>query len=541
MTTGHRAGRRLGRRHDPVDAVVVGVGAAGGVLLRELAHAGWRVVGLEAGPHWSSQRDFVSDELTMRKLAWRERRITTGPDPVELAENVTGRGVGGSTVHYSMYALRMHRSDFTVRSTDGLADDWPLRYEDLTPYYDRVERYLGIAGPVDWPWDPPRGRHPYPPHQLNGVGELMARGCDALGITWRPAPVATLSAPKGDRPPCINRGFCLSGCTTDAKSSTLVTYVPDAMAAGAEIRAESMVSRIDLDSRGRARGVTYLRATGDGYIEERQPADVVIVAGYAIETPRLLLMSATNQHRDGLANSSGRVGTGLMVHSSDIVYGRFPDRVGQHKGPPANTITQDFYETDPDNDYRRGYSIETVGPLPIQFARQAAAALELRGPQLRAFMADYLHYAGLGLVGETLPNRQNTVVLHPTERDRFDLPVPVVSFGWGENDNRLRASGIRRQREILNAAGAEATFAVDDTAHLLGGAPMGSAPDTSVVDADCRAWDVPGLYICDGSVFVTSSAANPSLTIQALAARTAHRLISRAHQQLPWRIPATVR
>jgi choline dehydrogenase-like flavoprotein len=527
-------GNRRGRRHDRVDAVVVGVGAAGGVLLRELAHAGWRVVGLEAGPHWSSRRDFVSDELTMRKLAWRERRITAGTDPIALGGNVTGRGVGGSTVHYSMYALRMHRSDFTVHSTDGVAEDWPLRYEDLEPYYDRVERYLGIAGPRDWPWDPPRGRHPYPPHQLNGVGELMASGCDNLGITWRPAPVATLSAPKGRRPPCINRGFCLSGCTTDAKSSTLVTYVPDAIAAGAEIRADCMVSRIDLDSRGRACGVTYLREAGDGYVEEHQPADVVIVCGYAIETPRLLLMSATDDHRDGLANSSGRLGTGLMVHSADIVYGRFPDRVGQHKGPPASTISQDFYDTDTTNDYVRGYSIETVGPLPIEFARQAAGALNLRGPQIRAFMADYLHYAGLGLVGETLPRRDNTVTLHPHEHDRFDLPVPVVSFSWGENERRLRSAGIRRQSEILDAAGAETTFTVEDTAHLLGGAPMGVSPDTSVVDADCRAWDVPGLYICDGSVFVTSSAANPSLTIQALAARTADRLLTRARQQLPW-------
>lgn len=250
------------------------------------------------------------------------------------------------------------------------------------------------------------------------------------------------------------------------------------------------------------------------------------MAGYSIETPRLLLMSACPTHPDGLANSSGLVGKGLMVHSAHSVFGRFPEPVRQYKAPPPSTITQDFYETDAANDYARGFSIETVGPLPIKFAQNLASSLGLWGAELREAMFDYTPYAGLGLVGETLPADANSVGLHPDERDDLGLAIPVVSFSWGENDKRLFEAGVDKQRQILEAAGAEVTFTADDTAHLMGACRMGDDPASSVVDANCRAWDVANLYVCDGSVFVTSSASNPSLTIQAIAARTADHLVA---------------
>jgi choline dehydrogenase-like flavoprotein len=306
-----------------------------------------------------------------------------------------------------------------------------------------------------------------------------------------------------------------------------VTYVRGAQKVGAEIRPNSMAFRVNTDSSGRARSVSYYRTGDDGRVhEEEQHARLVIVCGYSIETPRLLLMSASPRHPDGLANSSGMVGKGLMVHSSDIVFGRMPEPVSQFKAPPPNTITQDFYETDPANDFVRGYSVQTVGPLPIKFAQNVASALGLWGAPLREFMYDYVHYAGLGLVGETLPEDSNGVSLHPEETDQFGLAIPVVSFGWGENDKKVKRAGVARQRQILEAAGAQATFAASDTAHLMGACRMGSDPQSSVVDRDCSAWDTPGLYVCDGSVFVTSSASNPSLTIQAIAARTADRLVA---------------
>jgi choline dehydrogenase-like flavoprotein len=513
-----------------VDILIVGAGAAGGVLAKKLAEAGFRVVVLEAGPHWVPERDFVSDELGAQKLYWTDPRVTAGRDPIELGANVTGKGVGGSTVHYSMVALRMHASDFRVRTLDGVAEDWPVRYADLEPYYDEVEAELGISGPVRWPWGPERkGPYPYRAHPFNSVAQLFIRGCERLGVGWAPCPIATLSAPKEDRPPCVYRGWCVYGCSTNAKSSTLVTYIPKAIRAGAEVRANCMATRVNLGSDGRARSVVYVHTDEAGrQVEIEQAAEVIILSCYSIETPRLLFNSAQPGHSHGLANASGMVGKGLMVHSAHIVYGRFPELVYSYKGPPTLAITQDFYETGPRNGYVRGYTIEPVGPYPQVFARQAQASLGLWGQELRDFMLDYNHYAGWGLVGECLPDQGNTVTLDPEDKDGYGLPVARVTFAWGENDRRLFLAGIEKERQILEAAGAEVTWKADDTAHLLGACRMGSDPGGSVVDRWCRSWEVPNLFICDGSVFVTSAAVNPSLTIQAIAARTADYIIRQA-------------
>ena len=517
--------------NDPVDIVIVGAGAAGGVLCKKLAEAGFRVVVLEAGPHWVPERDFVSDEKAAHKLYWTDHRVTAGKDPIELGANVTGRGVGGSTVHYSMVALRMHESDFIVRTLDGVAHDWPFRYGELEPYYDEVEKELGISGPVNWPWGPPRKNpYPYREHPFNSVAQLFIRGCERLDIKWAPCPLATISAPKDDRPPCVYRGWCVYGCSTNAKSSTLVTYIPKAVRAGAQIRANCMATRVNLDKAGRARSVSYIRTTEDGsQTEEEQAAELIILSCYSIETPRLLFNSAQTGHPDGLANSSGLVGKGLMVHPAHTVYGRFPQPVYQYKAPPTLAISQHFYETDMANDYVRGFTIEPVGPFPQAFARQAHASLGIWGDELRQFMFDYNHYAGWGLVGECLPDDRNTVTLDPNDKDQYGLPVARVTFSWGENDKKLIEAGITRQREIVEAAGAEVAWVADDTAHLLGACRMGNDRGSSVVDQWCRSWDVPNLFICDGSVFVTSSGVNPSLTIEAVAARTADYITARTH------------
>ncbi len=522
------------KRIEDADVCIIGTGAAGAVLAKKLAEARFKVVALEAGPHWVPERDFVSDEKAASQLYWTDKRVTAGADPIELAGNVTGRGVGGSTVHYTMVALRMHEADFHIRTLDGVGEDWPIDYEQLEPYYDEVEQELGISGPVRWPWGPRRrGPYPYREHPLNSVANLFARGCDQLGVAWAPAPLATISAPKDGRPPCVYRGFCNFGCSTNAKSSSLVTYIPKAIAAGAEIRAGCMAARINLDEQGRARSVSYFRQReGAGaYIEEEQRARVIIVAGYSIETPRLLLNSACALFPHGLANSSGRVGTHLMIHASHNVFGRFAEPVYQYKAPPCLALSQDFYATDRRNDYARGYTIECLGPFPIQFAKIAAGKRRMWGERLRAFMMDYNHYAGIGLNGECLPYAGNTVTVLPEEHDQYGLPIPKVTFSWGENERKLIKAGLNQMRHILAAAGADDLFEADDTAHLMGGCRMGDAPDQSVVDQWCRSWDVPNLFICDGSVFVTSSGVNPSLTIQAIAARTADYIVAAARRR----------
>jgi choline dehydrogenase-like flavoprotein len=513
---------------EEVDFCIVGAGAGGGVLGAKLAEAGFSVVILDAGPHWNPVRDFVSDEIASRKLFWTDERITGGDDPVELGSNNSGRGVGGSTVHYSMVAMRAHPEDFKRRALEGQIAgagmrDWPLTFEDLEPYYEEVEEALRIAGPTFYPWGKRRKRYPQREHELNASAQVLVRGCTKLGIPVAPAPIATLSAPHNDRPPCVYRGFCNYGCTTNAKSSVLVTYIPRAIRAGAEVRANSMAAQIEHDARGLVTGALYFRK-GSGELL-RQRAKNVVIAGYAIETPRLLLNSASSLFPDGLANSSGMVGKCFMVHSGHQVFAKFPERISQYKAPPpGGALTEHFNRTMPDVDFICGYTVEVVGPHPVDFASRISTARGLWGAGLRRAMLDYNYCSGIGIVGEILPQTKNTVRLHETERDQYGLPVPRVIFGYHENDRRIIKHAIVKMKEILRAAGGEDTWSADRTAHLLGTCRMGNDPKNSVVNADCRTHDVPNLYICDGSVFPTSTAVNPSLTIEAIAARTADRI-----------------
>jgi choline dehydrogenase-like flavoprotein len=519
---------------EEVDFCIVGGGASGGVLGAKLAEAGLSVVMLDAGPHWDPTRDFVSDETGSRRLFWTDERITGGRDPVELGSNNSGRGVGGGTVHYSMIAMRAHPEDFRRRTLEGDVAgaelrDWPITFDDLEPYYEEVERALRIAGPTFYPWGRRRSRYPQREHELNASALVLVSGCTALGIPAAPAPVATLSAPHRDRPPCVYRGFCNYGCTTNAKSSVLVTYVPRAINAGAEVRPDAMVARVEHDARGLASGVLHFR--GDGRALFRQRARHVIVAGYAIETPRLLLNSASALFPHGLANSSGMVGKCFMVHSGHQVFAKFAERVNQYKAPPGLALTEHFNRTMPEADFACGYTIEAVGPHAVDFASRVTTARGLWGAELRRLMMDYNYYAGIGIVGEVLPQRANEVRLHPTVRDQHGLPVPHVVFSYHENDRRLIAHAIVRMEEIMSAAGGTDVWSADRTAHLLGTCRMGTDPADSVVDADCRAHDVPNLFICDGSVFPTATAVNPSLTVEAIASRTADRITHSARRR----------
>ncbi|HKO19119.1 MAG TPA: GMC family oxidoreductase N-terminal domain-containing protein, partial [Acidobacteriaceae bacterium] len=297
--------RRRFRDTDLVDFAIVGVGAAGGVLLQRLARAGFEVVGLEAGPFWDTERDWVSDEAGSHKLYWNDLRITGGEHPLALGANNSGKGVGGGSVHWAAFAPRFHPSDFEVYTRDGVGADWPLKYEHIEPYYELMEREMPVAGPAWFPWGKPHG-YPYGPHPLGGVGDTLVKGCTKLGIpVCAGGPVAILSASHGDRPHCIYRGYCIQGCKVGAKASTLVTHVPDALENGAEIRDHCMVSRISLGADGLANGVYYFDADGRGHF---QRARAVMVCGYALETPRLLLNSACPGHERGLANSSGTLG-----------------------------------------------------------------------------------------------------------------------------------------------------------------------------------------------------------------------------------------
>jgi len=508
------------RNDEAVDALIVGCGAGGGVLAQRLARRGWKVVALEAGPFWDPDNDWVSDEAGSHHLYWNEPRVIGGADPVPLGSNNSGRGVGGSTIHYAGYAPRFHPSDFRTRSADGVGADWPLSYEELRPYYETMEEELPVAG-QDWPWGHPH-RYPHGPHPVSGGGDIFLRGCQQLGIKALVGPVAITNGVMGNRPHCIYRGFCLQGCKVNAKASTLITHIPDALARGAEIRDGCMVTRVEVGDDGRATGVVYRR---DG-IEHRQRARLVVLSCYSIETPRLLLNSASERFPEGLCNDHDQVGRYLMVQGAAQTAGRFTEEVRMYKAPPPEVSTEAFYETDPSKDYKRGFSIQTVSPLPITWSEHIVAQGHW-GEVLREYMRDYVHWVSLGSLCEFLPLPDNRVTL-ADEKDCHGLPVAHFSYAQGENDRKLMRAATSVMVDILQAAGAQETVTIDRYAHLMGGARMAPDPKNGVVDGNLRTHAVQNLYICDGSVTPTQGSANPALTIMALAARLADHLAGTA-------------
>ncbi|MFY9739847.1 MAG: GMC family oxidoreductase [Candidatus Cybelea sp.] len=516
-----RAPMRRFAEGEEVDYVVVGVGAGGGVLLQRLARAGFRVIGFDAGPFWDTERDWVSDEKGSHKLYWTEKRVTGGENALALGANNCGQGVGGGTVHWAAFTPRLHPSDFHTHSLDGVGVDWPISYADLKPYYELMELELPVSGPAYYPWGDPHG-YAFGPHPMGGVGDALIRGCTHLGIgVSAGGPVAILEGSRADRPHCIYRGFCIQGCKVGAKASTLITHVPDALANGAEVRPNCMVARIDIGRERRAIGVTYIDPQGR---ERFQKAKAVVVAGYSVETPRLLFNSACSGFESGLANSSGTVGRYLMAQAGNVIMGRFEQPVRMYKAPPAHALTEEFYETDARRDFARGFAIQTVGPLPIAFAKQMMVAKGAWGWGLRRVMMDYNHWAAFGLLGEILPHADNRVQL-AEEKDRHGLPVAKVTFSLQDNDKKLVAFGKKKTEEVMWAAGAQEVVQETRYAHLVGAARMGSDPATSVVDQFGRTHDVANLFVCDGSIMPTQGSANPGLTIMALSARIADYLV----------------
>ncbi len=502
---------------DEVDLVVIGAGAGGSVLTQRLARHGWKIVTFDAGPFWDPDADWVSDERGAHTLYWTEPRVIGGANPVPLGSNNSGRGVGGSLVHYSGFVPRLHPSDFRTHSRDGVGVDWPISYADLKPYYEAIEGELPVAG-QDWPWGDPHsyGHHAHP---VGGNGDVFLRGAQLAGIEARVGPVAITNGRFGNRPHCIYRGFCQQGCKVNAKASPLITHIPDALAHGAEVRPRSHVSRILVDdASGRVTGVTYLA----GGVEHRQRARAVAVAGYSIETPRLLLLSATAAHPAGLGNDHDQVGRYLMVQGAPQTAGRFDAEIRMFKGQVPEASSEHFYETDPTRPFKRGWSLQTVGPLPITWSEHVSAQGHWGAP-LREYMRDYVHWASVGALAEFLPRPDNRVTL-AEETDRHGLPVAHFDYTMGDNDKALMAAAQTSMETLLDAAGAQDLMTIQRFAHLVGGARMAARPEDGVVDTDHRVFGMPNLFIVDGSTLPTQGAANPGLTIMALAARAADRL-----------------
>jgi len=522
---------------DAVDVCIVGCGAGGGVLARELAERKLSVLVLDAGP-WVRREDIPTSrfdwELHLEDFHpsdERRDRITLAPDsdPFSIARF---KGIGGSTMRWEGFSTRMHPGDLRRKTICGVAADWPLEYAELEPHYDRVEKILGVAGTLDSRFDPPRGPYPNPPIEFSCAVQRVKAGCDELGLNTAHAPMAILTRPTETRMPCNSCGACWCGCFMGALSNMGQTYVPLAQKAGAEIRAGCAVARIVMERSGkRARGVEYFDAKGE---LRMQPARAVAVCGNGVETPRLLLLSATADHPDGLANSSGLVGRYFSGHTLVKAYGFFEQRVDAYRGPNIGGMVQDFYDHDDRRSFVGGYLIALRNGEggPLGFHNRWVRPKGLFGAALvREMNERFGHSVNISAYGETLPREKNRVSLDPEVTDTFGLPVPRIRSVLAGNERRMQAHMGHMLHSILDAAGAEdiAVEAYDPImgTHLLGTCRMGENPKTSVTDPFGRAHDVTNLFIADGSLFPCGTPANPTLTIQALATRVALRMVER--------------
>jgi len=529
---------------DAPDVLIVGAGPSGAAVAWRLAEAGFRVTCLEQGdwlppealphgqPDWELHRltDFNADPNVRQRQA---------DYPVNAAgstfQPLMFNAVGGSTIHWSAHYPRYHPSDFRVRSLDGVADDWPLEYAELEPFYDLSDRLTGVAGLTGDPSQPPRSPRGTPPLPIGRLGETIARGFDRLGWHWWVSDGAIVSEAYDGRPGCNLCGPCDLGCPTGARASADVTFWPKALAAGAELRTGCRVREISLEPSGQARGVLYYDQRGA--IHEQRAA-LVVLACNGIGTPRLLLNSRSAHFPDGLANRSGLVGKNLMFHPFAAVGGVFPDDLDSWMGPVGSVIfSHEFYETDADRGFVRGFGLQIVrhsGPLSVALGGFTARRVPWGEQHHRVFDERFGHLINIGVMGEDLPELHNEVVLDPELADAHGIPAPLVRYRLSDNSLRMLDYGVARAAEALEAAGATQVLVQNPLRpsgwHLLGTCRMGDDPRTSVVDRWGRAHDVPNLFIVDGSIFVTSAAVNPTTTIQALALRTAdHIATTRGH------------
>ncbi len=505
---------------DVVDVCIVGVGACGGLMARALAEAGLSVVGLDAGPRYDPRVDFENDEGEMLKLLWSGKRVTSGPNPIHPW---SGTGVGGGTLVWCGVTPRFHENDFRSASVDGVGVDWPFGYAELAPYYDRVERDFGVAGRAgENPFEAPRGEFPMPPVPFSYQAQVLGRGVEKLGGHCLHGPLAIASVPYQGREACIQCGFCMQGCRSSAKSTTLFTHIPQAEARGARILPESFVYRVEYDEhRNRVTGVAYFDAQGRSH---QMQARLVILAAHAIETPRLLLLSANRAFPDGLANSSGLVGKNFMAHPTCTVTGLFDEPLNGFKGPVmGDLLVQDWYETNARRGFARGYTLEKFLPGPFFYASNMT---NLWGQDLKEMIRYYARAGGWWVVGEGLANDANSVSLDPEVKDSHGLPVAHLRHGWADNDQRMITHGRQKAIELLEAAGAWRVQAGPvSSAHPMGTVRIGRDPRTSVLNSFCQAHDIPNLFVTDTSLFPTGGGANITLTAMAVTLRAADYII----------------
>jgi gluconate 2-dehydrogenase alpha chain len=561
---------------EKTDVVIVGVGAAGGILAAELGKAGMKVIGLERGPRLETKDFSPQDEL--RYFQRQDLRPHPKRQPVTWRPNANARATpiptqsygnqaGGGTVHYGAVSWRLHEDDFRARSQtierygasaipeDSSLVDWPLSYADLEPYYDRAEYELGVSGKagnlqgrkVDGGnvFEAPRRRdYPLPPLLADQSGVNFDAGARNLGYHPFSTPRAILSQPYNGRPACSYCGFCQAfGCHIGAKSSILVTKLPEADATGNfKLITGAMCYRVNSDNSGRATGVSYYGS--DGSSDNTIEAELVILSPFIYDNTRLLLLSKTDKFPNGLAHSSSHLGKHLMTHFRPTVFFTFDDRhINIYMGPSAQKHSIDDFNADNFDHAGLGFirgaqiSVSTVGleggPIGAS-GMTPPPGVPRWGAAYRDFLAKYYaRHASIVAQTEDLPYAHQTIDLDPNVRDAWGLPAPRMTYDWRRPNELARAEFmLKKIEELARAMGASQVWRAPrgsgaPAGHHEGGTRMGSDPKTSVVNRYGQSWDIPNLFILGSSTFPSQSSFNPTLTIQALAYMSADAIITR--------------
>ena len=525
--------------NDPVDVLIIGAGASGAAVAWSLADTKMHILCMDQGgwmnpaQYPSTGRDwearFYGDYSPSPNIRGRAEDYPINDDssPIKV---VNFNGVGGSTVMYTAHFPRLHPSDFRVRTLDGVADDWPIDYDTLAPFFAENDRIMGVSGLAGDPAFPPTAP-PMPPLPLGKSGTRFAMAMNQLGWHWWPSDTTVATTDYEGRARCINLGHCTPACAQGAKASTDITYWPLALRAGVELRTHCRVREITTNEHGMASGVIYYDQDG---VEQFQSAEVVVIACNGIGTPRLLLNSASARFPDGLANSSGLVGKNFMFHPYAQVYGYVDEITDSNRGPPVCLWSKQFYDTDLSRGFVRGYAFQFgrgAGPVFEAVASEARGLLPW-GPEHHAvFRKLNGHRLAISAICEDLPEEHNRVTLDPVLTDSHGIPAPKVDYTISDNSAKMMAHGIGRAKEVLEVAGATDVCVNSPILyggwHLLGTARMGTDPARSVVNEWGRSHDVKNLFIVDGSVFVTSGGVNPTSTIQAIALYIADQMKSR--------------
>ena len=521
---------------EKVDAVVIGSGAAGSAMAARLAVGGKQVVILEAGPD-RNNADLVSSAIWARRLKWGGAPvIEQGENPVGNVFNA-GYGTGGSAVHHYAVWPRMHEEDFRSRTLYDQGADWPIEYEDIRTYYDDVQEECGIAGDAEREvWRPPGAPYPMPGVPVFAQCEILARGFARQGMSVAPLPLAVTSTEYKGRPPCIWDGWCDAGCPIGALANPLTIHLPVAMDAGAILATKSPVTRIlTNDSGDYVAGVEYVTESGE---KKQLMADLVVMAAFSIQNPRLLLASATDRHANGLANSSGTVGQYIMAHPAALVYGIFEEETQCYMGAfGGQLVNQDSYAKHThagsgafgSYQWMIGQAVKPNDLLGIATTRP-----DLFGNDLHSFMRKSArHFASMTGVVEDLPVAENAVTLSD-QLDSNGVPLASVTHTTAARSKALWTAALEEGKAVFEAAGATEVWTGPQAGmHIMGGTVMGDDPQTSVTNSYGQCHDVANLVIVGSGLFPTSAGVNPTYTIHALTARAGDYLLANWNSVIP--------